>query len=488
MKRILLKTGVLILMAMAAASAYIYRDAYLQYMQGGFGGESVLEQPAAGTQSIPVGTRDDPYIGIGVIQEIQADSRQLVIAHQAIPGLMDAMTMAYPVSEEVRLDRFAIGEDIEFRMETLDPVDGDGNSIRVFALSDGAATELASGSQDSQAMFTVDSRHRQLIGVRTAPVTYQTLDHTVRTIGTVAVDETRVSEVHPKVTGWIEESFVDFQFQHVQKGDPLFTLYSPELVATQEEYILALRGLDLLGTSSFPSVRFGSEDLVRAARRRLELWDITAEQIAELEEVREPFRAITIHSPVTGHVMVRNAFPGQRVAPETRVYEIVDHSVVWVKADIYENDIASVREDQRAVIRIQALPGREFTGRVTFIDPHVNAQTRTLTARIEVANPSLDLKPEMYAEVELTASMGRRLVVPESAVLPTGLRNVVFVDHGDGEMEIRNIRLGARVDDHYEVLGGLSEGERIVTSGNFLIDSESKLQAAEPVWQGENPQ
>jgi Cu(I)/Ag(I) efflux system membrane fusion protein len=294
-----------------------------------------------------------------------------------------------------------------------------------------------------------------------------------------------MSEVHPRVAGWIEETFVDFQYQHVERGDPLFTLYSPELVATQEEYLLALRGLETLGTSSFPSARLGAEDLVRAARRRLELWDITPDQIERIEETREPVRAMTIHSPVTGHVMVRNAFAGQRVGPETMLYQIADHSVVWVRGDVYENDMAWVEAGQRSVMRVPALPGREFDGQLTFIDPHVDARTRTLSVRLEFDNPDLVLKPGMYAEVELSTSMGRRLLVPESAVLPTGLRNVVFVDRGEGRMEIRNVELGTRIGDRYEVLSGLAEGERVVTSGNFLIDAESRLQAAEPVWQGE---
>jgi RND family efflux transporter MFP subunit len=227
---------------------------------------------------------------------------------------------------------------------------------------------------------------------------------------------------------------------------------------------------------------------VRAARRRLELWDITPQQIADLEEAREPFRVVTIYSPVTGNVMVRNAYTGQRVGPEGMLYQIADHSVVWVRANVYERDFSRVEIGQPAVMRVQALPGREFRGQVTFVDPHVDARTRTLSVRLEFPNPDLVLRPGMYADVELKSEMGRRLVVPESAVLPTGLRNVVFVDHGEGRMEIRAVELGARLDDHYEVLSGLEEGERIVTSGNFLIDAESQLQAAEPVWQnGEAP-
>ena len=487
MKRMLMKAGVLALMIAAAVSAYIYRDVYLSFLPGTIAGLSTEQDSlsASDTRPTPTGTRQDPYIGQGVIQEIQADGREIVIAHREIPGLMGAMTMAFPVSEDVQLDSLAVDDEVEFRIETLQSEEQNGSTIQVFGVSTDTTSTTASATDESQATFTIDSRRQQLIGVRTSPVSYETLNRTIRTIGIVALDETRISEIHSKVDGWIEETFVDFQYQHVQQGDPLFTLYSPELVSTQEEYLLALKGLDLLGTSSIESAALGAEDLVRAARRRLELWDISEAQIQQLEEAGQPTRAMTIYSPASGHVMARDAFPGKHVTPETELYRIADHSLVWVKADVYETDVAWVRQGQRALMRVQALPGRDFSGEVTFLDPHMDEQTRTLTARLEFANPELVLTPGMYADVELQVSMGRRLVVPESAVLPTGERNVVFVDQGDGRMEIRNVRLGSRIDDHYEVLEGLVEGENVVTSGNFLIDAESKLQSAEPVWGGD---
>ena len=484
--KVLLKVLIVGLMVAAAGSIYVFRDAWSPYVPGWPGEADVEARPDAPAERAPEGTREDPFVGHGVIEDVSVDEGQIVLRHGEIPGLMGAMTMGFPVSADVSLDSLAAGDAVEFRIERRDT----GQAVpvyEVFAVVPDAAASAGIGSEDSQAMFTVDTGRQQLIGVRTAAVAYETTDRTVRTIGTVAIDETRVSEVHPRIAGWIEETFVDFQYQHVERGDPLFTLYSPELVATQEEYLLGLRGLETLGTSSFPSVRLGAEDLVRAARRRLELWDITSDQIGQLEATREPVRAMTIHSPVTGHVMIRNAFAGQRVGPETMLYQIADHSVVWVKADVYENDIARVELGQTAVIRVPALPGRELTGRLTFVDPHVDSRTRTLSVRLEFANPDLALKPGMYADVEIRMPIGRRLMVPESAVLPTGVRNVVFVDHGEGRMEVRTVELGTRVGDRYEVLAGLEEGERIVTSGNFLIDAESRLQAAEPVWQGGEP-
>lgn len=482
MKNLWLKAMIVVLMLAAAGSAYLYREVRLGDLTGRNAG--TLQSPTGPvTGRTPDGTREDPFVGHGVIEDVRVQERQIVLRHGDIPGLMPAMTMGFPVTEDLSLESVTVGDAVEFRIESRDI--GQGAPVyEVYSVLPDVPASAPVEPDDSQAMFTVDSGRQQLINVRTSPVTYDTIDRTLRTIGTVVLDETRISEVHPRIAGWIEETFVDFQYQHVQQGDPLFTLYSPDLVATQEEYLLALRGQETLGTSSFPFARSGAEDLVRAARRRLELWDISAEQIAGIEESREPVRAMTIHSPVTGHVMVRNAFAGQRVGPETMLYQIADHSVVWVRADVYENDMAWVGVGQPAAVRVPALPGREFNGRVTFIDPHVDSRTRTLSVRLEFANPDLALKPGMYADVELGASMGRRLVVPESAVLPTGVRNVVFVDHGEGRMEVRNVELGIRVGNRYEVLGGLEEGERVVTSGNFLIDAESRLQAAEPVWRG----
>lgn len=310
------------------------------------------------------------------------------------------------------------------------------------ALAEGGPGEgQAFPPAQSSPLFTVSPQRQQLIGVRTSPITYRDFDNTIRTVGIVELDETRISDVYTKVSGWIEDVFVDFMFQQVEEGDPLFTVYSPELLATEEEYLIALKGLDVLGQSQFESVAIGAEDLVGAARRRLELWDITDEQIEGIERTREPIRALTVYSPASGHVMYRDAFRSKRVTPGTKLYTIADHSVVWVQAEIYENDIAWIREGQQASMRVNAFPDEVFTGRVAFIEPHLNEQSRTLRARLEYANTDLRLRPGMYTEVELSTAGGRRLVVPESAVLPTGRRNIVFVDHGQGELEIRNIDL-----------------------------------------------
>lgn len=318
----------------------------------------------------------------------------------------------------------------------------------------------------------------QLLGVTTAVAEAREMTKKIRTVGRVALDETRVSNVHVKVNGWIRRVFVDFTFQHVAKGDPLFTIYSPELLATEQEYQLALRAERELGTSSLREVAAGGRSLLAAARRRLELWDVAEEQIRELEESGQPRREITFFSPASGHVLERKAFPNQYITPETELYKIADHSVVWVYADIYEPEIGLVSLGQPASLTSDAFPGRAFRGRVNYLQPHLMEDTRTLPVRLEIPNPDLALKPGMFVNVELERSLGRRLTVPVDAVLDSGRRQIVFVDHGGGHFEPREVMLGERTEERAVILRGLREGERVVTRANFLIDSESNLRLA----------
>lgn len=335
-------------------------------------------------------------------------------------------------------------------------------------------------------LFTLSPERRQLIGVRFSEVQYRELEKTIRTVGRVELDQRKIAEVHPKVSGWIEETVVDFEWEFVRKAEPLFTIYSPQLVATQEELLLALRAREELGDDNpFPRASTGAESLVNNARARLRFWDVTEEQIQELERNREVRRTLTVYSPITGHVIKRQAYPRMWVTPEINVYTIADHSVVWVHVDLYENEIASVRLGQRATMRVPAYPDRVFEGRVTFIWPHLEPTTRTLKVRLEFPNPDLTLKPEMYADVVLRTLLGRRLVVPRSAVLPTGKRSLVFVDREGGKMDIRAIEVGVEADDVYEVLRGLEPGDRVVTAANFLVDAESQVQGAIATWESE---
>lgn len=324
----------------------------------------------------------------------------------------------------------------------------------------------------------ISTARQQLIGVTTMPAEYQSLDKTIRTVGRVAIDETRVANVHVKVSGWIQKVFVDYTFEHVHKGQPLFTLYSPELLAAEEEYLFALKAEKELGASSFQEVAAGGKTLLEGARRRLSLWDLTDDQIRELERTGKSQREITFYAPASGHVLERKAFPNQYVTPDTELYRLVDHSVVWVYADVYESEASFVGLGQEAVLTAESLPGQTLRGQVDFIQPHLLEETRTLPVRMEFANPELKLMPGMFVNVELRRPLGRQLVIPVDAVLDSGKRQMVFVDRGSGNFEPREVKLGPRTEALVAVASGLRAGERVVTRANFLIDSESNLRQA----------
>jgi Cu(I)/Ag(I) efflux system membrane fusion protein len=344
--------------------------------------------------------------------------------------------------------------------------------VPVYADEAGAAAPTTPGT------VQISTARQQLIGVASEAAKYRTLDKTIRTVGRVALDEERIANVHVKVNGWIQKVFVDYTFQHVKKGDPLFTLYSPELLATEQEYLLALKADRELGASSFAEVAAGGRDLLDAARRRLELWDLTAEQIRELEQTGKAQREITYYSPATGEVLERKAFPNQYVTPDTEIYKLADHSVVWVYADVYEPELPLVEVGQEATLTSEALPGQKLTGRIAFIQPQLMRETRTLPVRMEFPNPDLKLKPEMFVNVELHRSLGRQLTVPVDAVLDSGDRQRVFVDRGDGYFIPREVKIGERTEDYATITRGLRAGEKVVTRANFLIDSESNLRQA----------
>lgn len=326
--------------------------------------------------------------------------------------------------------------------------------------------------------FAISPEKQQLIGVQYSTVEYQTLSKSLRAVGKVAFDETKMSRVNPKIEGWIENVYIDFTGKLVKKGQPMLSIYSPDLVSTQEEYLLAIKGRRQLGESPFPEAVNFSESLVKSARRRLELWDISEAQILALEKRGTPTRTMTLYAPTSGFVTTRNAFPRQRVTPETELYAIADLSKVWVIADIYEFEAAEIKMGQSATVMISSYPGRAFSGKIANILPQVDNATRTLKVRIELANKNFELKPDMYADVVLSISYGRRLVVPQEAVMDSGSEQLVYVSLKDGYFEPRKVQVGAKVDNKFIVLAGLSEGERIVTSGNFLVDSESKLKSA----------
>lgn len=340
------------------------------------------------------------------------------------------------------------------------------------------ADDAASQPEHPEGAFRITPEKQQLIGVQFSEASLQPLSKTIRAVARLAYDETRIVRVHSKIAGWIEQVHGDFTGQLVRKNQPLLTIYSPELLATQEEYLLALKARERLASSGFQEVVNGSNSLVEAARRRLELWDVTDEQIAELERTRRPVKAITLYSPASGFITARNAFERQRVVPETELYAISDLSSIWMIADVYEFEAPLVRLGQAVKMTLASSPGREFWGKVSYIYPQLDNATRTLKVRADFANPDFALKPDMYANAELKVDFGTQLSVPQEAVLDSGSQQLVFVALGQGYFEPRPVHLGAKVDNVYIVLHGLKRGERVVTSANFLIDSESKLKAA----------
>jgi RND family efflux transporter MFP subunit len=318
---------------------------------------------------------------------------------------------------------------------------------------------------------------QQAMGIIVDEAKLMSLEDTIHTVGRVTVDETRIHHIHTKFDGFIEHLFVDFVGEFVKKGDPLFSIYSPELLATQKEFLLALRAKEELVKSGSDN-SFAGIDLVEAARQRLSLWDIDPGEIAQLERTRQTIRAVTIYSPSTGFVSAKMATHGTRVGPADAIYDLVDLSSIWVLADLYEADFPFVAIGQSAEMTLPYQPGRTWRGRVTYINPTLDEKTRTGKARLEFSNLGNLLKPEMYVDITLKRKLGRTLAVPESAVMTTGERTIVFVAKGNDLFEPREVTTGAKIRNYYEVKKGVKAGERVVTGANFLLDSESKLRAA----------
>jgi membrane fusion protein, copper/silver efflux system len=336
---------------------------------------------------------------------------------------------------------------------------------------------------------TIPQDRIQSMGITVAEARRMGLDQSFRTFGRVTFDETKVYHVHTKFEGFIESLYVNYVGEFVKKGDPLFSIYSPELYATENEYLLALRAreqMPVLPGSDAILNTVGKVDLVAAARQRLALWDIGDKEISELEKSRKPLRALTITSPESGYVTGKTALQGMRVMPGDNLYDIVDLSTVWVLADIYEVNLPSVNIGQPASVSLAYRPGKTWHGRVAFVDPTVDPATRTVKARLEFSNPNNELKPDMYADVVIGGTSGKGVAVPESAVISTGERNIIFVAKGGGVFEPREVTLGVRVRNLYEIKQGVSEGEKVVTGANFLLDSESKLKAAASAGPGDH--
>ena len=300
----------------------------------------------------------------------------------------------------------------------------------------------------------------------------------VRTTGTVAIDETRLSYVQTRFSGYIVKVFADATYKYVHKSQPLFTIYSPELAAAEREYVVAKQNAQGLAQSTVPGVATGITSLVEASTDRLKQWNLPQHEIARLQSSGHVQEELEIDSPVSGYITERNALPNLTVQPDTRLYTIADLSTVWVLAQVFQNDLGRVRVGEPATLTVDSYPGRTFRGRVDFIYPDVDMTTRTARVRLIFSNPNLALTPGMFVNVTLKVPLGNQLVIPVNGVLQSGTRQIVFVDRGAGYLEPRDVQLGAQAGDEYIILKGLKSGERIVTSANFLIDSESQLQAA----------
>lgn len=318
----------------------------------------------------------------------------------------------------------------------------------------------------------------QSIGVKIGTVEYKQLKDDIRATGSVAVDERLVSYVQARFPGFIRTVFANATYQYVRKGQPLFTIYSPELVATEREYLLARENQKALATSSVGEVASGAESLTGAAEQRLEQWNVPAEELAKLKQSNTPITDLTFNSPASGYITEYSALPNMYVEPSTRLYTLADLSQVWVIAQVFQSDLGRVRPGDAAEVTVDSYPDRVFTGHIETILPQMDAATRTVQVRLVIQNPSLKLKPGMFVNVDLKTSLGRQLVVPASAVFQSGTRQLVFLNHGNGSLEPKEIAVGLRVGDDFVVLKGLEAHQSIVTSANFLIDSESQLQAA----------
>lgn len=335
-----------------------------------------------------------------------------------------------------------------------------------------------SGTEPTLAPIQLTPHRMQSIGVKLGTAQMKVVTNDIRVSGNVDVNERQLATVQLRFPGWIHQVFVDATYDYVRKGQPLFTIYSPDLVTTQEEYLLARKNQQQLKQSSVEGVSVGADSLVSAARERLHQWEVPQSEIAKLESTGKPITDLTIDSPVSGYITERNALPNIYVQPESKLYTVADLSSVWVYAQVFQTDVGRIKPGDAATVTVDSYPGKTFRGRVDFILPQVDMNTRTVRVRLVFSNPGLLLKPGMFVNVLLKAPAGKNVTVPASSVFHSGSRNLVFVNKGEGNFEPREVELGSRSEDDVVILKGLKPGESVVTSANFLIDSEAQLQAA----------
>ncbi len=336
------------------------------------------------------------------------------------------------------------------------------------------ADELGGPGASSSAAVVLSPDDIQATGVATVRAERAALARTIRAVGTVETDETRQVRVAARVAGRVEKVYASFMGQAVRAGSPLFALYSPELVATEREYLLALENRQRLAGATTEAVR-SAEDLVQASRQRLRLWGLGPVDIEELERQREPALTVTFRSPITGTVMQKTVLEGQYVTEGTELYLLADLSTVWLMAQVYEYELGRLRVGQEAAASVSALPGQTFRGRIAFIDPALDRETRSARVRIALSNPRGELKPGMFADARLEIPAAAALVIPKSAVIDTGARRVVYVETSPNTFRAREVRTGDSGDDRIAILEGLAEGDRVVAAANFFVDSQAQL-------------
>jgi len=339
------------------------------------------------------------------------------------------------------------------------------------------ADVVAQAGEPDLAPFTLAPQRMQSIGVTTAVVERREVEDEIRTVGNVEADETRLADVQVRFSGWVQKVYADATYKTVRQGQPLLSVYSPELVTAEQEYLVARKLLTQSGPRGGGRPH-GWESLLDAATERLRRWQIPEREIARLKKSGKVNREIEIDSPVSGIVIDRKAFPNTYVEPGTKLYAVADLSTVWVYGEVFQNDIGRVKVGDPASIMVDAYPGETFPARVSFIWPEVDRATRRARVRLEIPNPQSRLLLGMFVDVRIRLPLGNQLAIPAAGVFQSGTRQIAFVDRGGGTFEPRDIVLGARAGDDYVVARGLQAGERIVTSANFLIDSESQLRAA----------
>jgi Cu(I)/Ag(I) efflux system membrane fusion protein len=335
------------------------------------------------------------------------------------------------------------------------------------AASEHAIMTMPSSQPESQ-IIEISPQKLQTIGVTYAIAKQQELTKVIKTVGNIELDERQVAHVHVKFSGWIEKIFVNFTGEEVKKDQPLFSVYSPDLVTAQQEYLLALQAKKQLGDQS----------TLEAAYQRLLYWNVPAQFIQTLTKTGKVEKDVTIYSPISGTVINKTALQGMKIMQDTELYTIADLSKLWILADIYEYELPHIKVGEQAMISLTYLPNQIFSAKISFINPTVDPQTRTVKVRFEITNPHGALKPGMYTNVELKIPLGKHLVVPQNAILLTGERAVIFIYLGNGKIEWRNVKLGIHSGDWVEILSGVKEGEQVITSANFLLDAESQLKGA----------